>query len=182
MIIFLIGADKKQTKPIRKIKKSRSGKVSLLPVGKSFRKFATAVHGAPLLIFVIMETVNTTPVTPPAFILLRDTIRAEHPHFYEFWTINDMNRVREYFLGGMRIEAIADATGRTPQGIRKKLMGMGEIVCARGREGQPWTYDEEIRLNRMLTQGYSVGELTRLIGRKKKEIQSHIMEMELYSE
>ena len=128
-----------------------------------------------------METVNTT-VTLPAFLLQRDAIRAEHPHFYEFWSMKEMNDIREFFLGGMRIEAIADAVGRTPQGVRKKLMGMGEICCARGREGQPWTYDEELRLNRMLMQGYSVGELSRLIGRKKQEIQSHIMEMESYSE
>ena len=153
----------------------------MLPFSESSRKFATAVHGAPLFIFTHMETVNT-PVTPPAFLLQRDAIRAEHPHFYEFWSLKDMNMVRDLFLGGMRVEAIADAVGRTPQGVKKKLMGMGEIVCSRGREGQPWTYDEEIRLNRMLSQGYSVGEITRLIGRKKQEIQSHIMEMEAYSE
>lgn len=128
-----------------------------------------------------MEQVNT-PAAPPAFLLQRDAIRAEHPHFYEFWSLRDMNSIRDLFLGGMRIEAIADAVGRTPQGVRKKLMGMGEIVCARGREGQPWTYDEEFRLHRLLTQGYSVGELSRLIGRKKEEIRSHILEMESYSE
>ena len=128
-----------------------------------------------------MEQVNTTP-TPPAFLLQRETIRSEHPHFYEFWSLKDMNRVRELFLGGMRIDAIADATGRTLQGVRKKLMGMGEIVCARGREGQPWTYDEELRLDRLLMHGYSVGEISRLIGRKKQEIQEHLLEMESYSE
>lgn len=131
-----------------------------------------------------MEPVNqvNTPVTPHPFLVQREAIRAEHPHFYEFWNFKEMNTVRELFLGGMRIEAIADAVGRTPQGVRKKLMGMGEIVCARGREAQPWTFDEEVRLNRMLMQGYSVGELSRLIGRKKKEIQSHVLEMETYSE
>ena len=143
--------------------------------------FATAVHGAPPLILSIMEQENTN-VTPSAFLLQREAIRAEHPHFYEFWTFQDMNRIRQLFVEGMRIEAIADAIGRTAQGVRKKLMGMGEITCARGREGQPWTYDEEIRLNRLLGQGYSVGETARLIGRNKAEIRQHLTEEDYYSE
>lgn len=150
-------------------------------LGERFRKFATAVHGAPLFIFAIMESVNTN-ITPSPFILQRDAIRAEHPHFYEFWDIRDMKTVRELFLSGMRIETIADAVGRTPQGVRKKLMGMGEIHCAHGREDQPWTFDEEMRLQRLLGQGYSVGEAARLMGRRGKEVRDHIRETESYSE
>lgn len=154
----------------------------MLPFSRKFPKFATAVHGAPQLIFALMEQVNTPTPSRAAFLLQREAIRAEHPHFYEFWTFQDMNRMRELFLDGMRIDEIARVIGRTPQGVRKKLMSMGEICCFRGREGQPWSFDEELRLQRMLGQGYSTSETARLIGRKSDEILAHLKEAAAQSE
>lgn len=122
--------------------------------------------------------------TPPALLSLKErqeALREEFPRFYSYWTPDEMKRLRQLFRQGLRFDEISAETGRTVKAVRMKLMGMGEICCPMARDGEPWTFDEEQRMLRLLSQGYEVGELARIIGRRKDDTKNKIVELS-YSE
>ena len=128
----------------------------------------------------MMENEKKNPV-PLSLKERQEALRGDYPRFYENWSLDEMRRTRSLFREGQRFGEIAAALGRTVKAVKMKLMGMDEICCPMGRDGEPWTYDEEERLLRLLSQGYDIGELARIIGRRKEDVRRQIVELS-YSE
>lgn len=103
--------------------------------------------------------------------------RVQFPQFNAPWRRNDTDQLRQRFRAGERIGDIAADLQRSPNGVRMKLMGMGEIFGYLGRDGQDWTDTEDERLCRFFSQGYDAQEIAQLLGRRKKDVKARFLEI-----
>ena len=108
-----------------------------------------------------------------------DRIREESSRFNEAWTPEERNAVCVQFRDGRRVEEIARMQGRTVNAIRIKLIQAGEINSHLSRRDQPWTEQEADRLGRFYSQGYSLAECAKLLGRLCREVVDKLVEIGL---
>lgn len=108
-----------------------------------------------------------------------EEIKREASRFNEPWTKEERENVLEMFRNGMRVEEIAGTVHRTVNAIRIKLMEAGELVKALSRRGEPWTEEEENRLGRFYSQGYSIAGCAKLLGRLRGEAADKLVEIGL---
>ena len=105
----------------------------------------------------------------------KSAILEKYPQFNKPWRLEEMSRIRRLFVEeGERIETIAARMQRTEKAIRLKLMAMGEINGFLGREGTPWTEPDTDRMLRFYEQGYTLDEISRFLGRRKRDVQEHL--------
>ena len=108
-----------------------------------------------------------------------DRIREESFRFNEAWMPEEKRVVCELFRDGKRVEEIATMQGRTINAIRIKLIQAGEIASHLSRRDQPWTEQEADRLGRFYSQGYSLAECAKLLGRLCREVVDKLIEIGL---
>lgn len=124
-----------------------------------------------------METTVTHKTFYAMDELQSSEILKKYPHFNKPWKLEEMRRIRELFVEeGKRTYEIAIEMQRTEKAIRLKLMAMGEIYGFLGREGTPWTEEDSARMYRFYDQGYSLDEIARFLGRRKRDVKEKIDE------
>ena len=105
-----------------------------------------------------------------------EKLHEQSARFNEAWTEVEKQSVCRLFQKGKRVDEIAQMQGRTVNAIRIKLVQAGEIAPYLSRRGQSWTEQEEERAGRFYSQGYSVAECAKLLGRRKIEAEDKLIE------
>ena len=108
-----------------------------------------------------------------------DRIREGSCRFNVAWTPEEKKAVCEQFRDGKRVEEIARMQGRTVNAIRIKLIQAKEIASYLSQRDQPWTEQETDRLGRFYSQGYSIAECAKLLGRLCREVVDKLIEIGL---
>ena len=124
--------------------------------------------------------INLLIITPKKTFYSLDEIRSseilkKYPHFNKPWKIEEMRQIRTLFVDeGKRIADIALCMQRTEKAIRLKLMAMGEIHGFLAREGTQWNENDIERMVRFYEQDYSLEEISRFLGRRKRDVKDHL--------